>query len=240
MTLLAGFALLLSAHSGQDDLVIGSPVANRNDAVLEDLIGLFINTLPIRVDVSGNPTVEEFLNRVKTACVRDFNHQEIPFEKIVEVLNPPRSLNHAPLYQVAFDLQTPTEQANAFADLHIQPIAQDNTSAKFDLSLNIEDNGQELLAFWNFSEDLFVSERIVQFATRFASIPCANGCQSKVCDTRHFTSRYYRKKRSCSSTGCHKLCAITRNKYSDADRTASETHSRSYCDYVWTGVDRLW
>lgn len=170
MTLLAGFALLLSAHSGQDDLVIGSPVANRNDAVLEDLIGLFINTLPIRVDVSGNPTVEEFLNRVKAACVSDFNHQEIPFEKIVEVLNPPRSLNHAPLYQVAFDLQTPTEQANAFADLHIQPIAQDNTSAKFDLSLNIEDNGQQLLAFWNFSEDLFISKRIVQFATRYASI----------------------------------------------------------------------
>ena len=170
MTLLAGFALVLSAHSGQDDVVIGSPVANRNDAVLEELIGLFINTLPIRLDLSGNPTVEEFLNRVKTACVSDFNHQEIPFEKIVEVLNPPRSLNHAPLYQVAFDLQTPTEQANSFADLHIEPLAQDNTSAKFDLSLNIEDNGQQLLAFWNFSEDLFVSERIRQFATRYASI----------------------------------------------------------------------
>lgn len=170
MTLLAGFAVFLSAHSGQDDLVIGSPVANRNDAALEDLIGLFINTLPIRIDLSGNPTVEELLNRVKAFCLSDFNHQEIPFEKIVEVLNPPRSLNHAPLYQVAFDLQTSSQQTESFADLQIESIAQENTSAKFDLSLNIEDNGQELLAFWNFSEDLFVSQRIRQFATRYASI----------------------------------------------------------------------
>lgn len=170
MTLLAGFGLFLSAHSNQDDLVVGSPVANRNDAALEDLIGLFINTLPIRIDLSGNPTVEEFLNRVKTACVSDFNHQEIPFEKIVEVLNPPRSLNHAPIYQVAFDLQTSSEQTDFFADLQITSIAQENTSAKFDLSLNIEDNGQQLLAFWNFSEDLFVSERIQKFAKRYANI----------------------------------------------------------------------
>lgn len=170
MTLLAGFAVFLSAHSGQDDLVIGSPVANRNDAALEDLIGLFINTLPIRIDLSGDPTIEEFLNRVKTACVNDFNHQEIPFEKIVEVLNPPRSLNHAPLYQVAFDLQTPTQQINSFASLQIEPIVQENNSAKFDLSLSIEDEGQRLVAYWNFSEDLFVAERITQFATRYASI----------------------------------------------------------------------
>ncbi len=170
MTLLAGFAVFLAAHSGQDDLVIGSPVANRDDGALEDLIGLFINTLPIRLDLSGDLTVEEFLKRVKSACVSDFNHQEIPFEKIVEVLNPPRSLNHAPLYQVAFDLQTSTQQSNSFANLQIEPIAQDNHSAKFDLSLSLEDEGQRLVAYWNYSEDLFVGERIAQFATRYASI----------------------------------------------------------------------
>ena len=177
MTLLAGFAVFLSAHSGQDDLVIGSPVANRNDAALEDLIGLFINTLPIRIDLSGDPTVEEFLSRVKVACVSDFNHQEIPFEKIVEVLNPPRSLNHAPLYQVAFDLQTSTQQVNSFANLQIEPVVQDNNSAKFDLSLSLEADGQRLVAYWNYSEDLFVGERIAEFATRYASIleqMCAN------------------------------------------------------------------
>ena len=125
--------MFLSAHSGQDDLIIGSPVANRNDAALEELIGLFINTLPIRLDLSGDPTVEEFLNRVRSACVNDFNHQDIPFEKIVEVLNPTRSLNHAPLYQVAFDLQTSTQQINSFANLQIEPVVQENNSAKFDL-----------------------------------------------------------------------------------------------------------
>ena len=170
MTLLAGFAVFLSAHSGQDDLIIGSPVANRNDAALEELIGLFINTLPIRLDLSGDPTVEEFLNRVRSACVNDFNHQDIPFEKIVEVLNPTRSLNHAPLYQVAFDLQTSTQQINSFANLQIEPVVQENNSAKFDLSLSLEDEGQRLTAYWNFSEDLFVGERIAQFATRYASI----------------------------------------------------------------------
>lgn len=170
MTLLAGFAVFLSAHSGQDDLMIGSPVANRNNAALEGLIGLFINTLPIRIDLSGDPTVEEFLNRVRSVCVNDFNHQEIPFEKIVEVLNPTRSLNHAPLYQVAFDLQTSTQKINSFANLQIEPVVQENNSAKFDLSLSLEDDGQRLIAYWNFSEDLFVGERIAQFATRYVSI----------------------------------------------------------------------
>lgn len=170
MTLLAGFALFLSAHSAQDDLIIGSPVANRNDAALEELIGLFINTLPIRIDLSGDPTVEEFLNRVRSACVNDFNHQEIPFEKIVEILNPTRSLNHAPLYQVAFDLQTSTQQINSFANLQIEAVAQETNSAKFDLSLSLEDEGERLVAYWNFSEDLFVGESIAHFATRYASI----------------------------------------------------------------------
>ncbi len=170
MTLLAGFAVFLSAHSAQDDLIIGSPVANRNDAALEELIGLFINTLPIRIDLSGDPTVEEFLNRVRSACVNDFNHQEIPFEKIVEILNPTRSLNHAPLYQVAFDLQTSTQQINSFANLQIEAVAQETNSAKFDLSLSLEDEGERLVAYWNFSEDLFVGESIAHFATRYASI----------------------------------------------------------------------
>ena len=170
MTLLAGFALFLSAHSGQDDIVIGSPVANRNRAELENLIGLFINTLPLRIDLSADPTIEEFLKRVKLSCINDFNHQEIPFEKIVEEINPPRSLNRAPLYQVAFDLQNRDQAATSIADLEIESLNPENISAKFDLSLNIEDLGSHLLTSWNYSEDIFVEDTIKTFAQRYALI----------------------------------------------------------------------
>jgi amino acid adenylation domain-containing protein len=170
MTLLAGFSILLSTHSNQEDLVIGSPVANRNQSDLENLIGLFINTLPLRVDVSGNPTVLELLERVKRICINGFGNQEIPFEKIVEEINPTRSLNYSPLYQVAFDIQNLNQDGSSFDGLQIETLNPENNSAKFDLSLTIQDEGDQLICLWNYSSDLFLAETIATFAERLESI----------------------------------------------------------------------
>ena len=167
MALLAGFSILLANHSNQDDLVIGSPVANRNQTDIEKLIGLFINTLPLRFNLSSNPTVTELLGQVRKTCIEGFDHQEIPFEKIVEEINPPRSLNHAPLYQVSFDLQTKDPKSSLFAGLKIENLDPENTSAKFDLSLTITDENDGLSCDWNYANDLFSLDTIELMAQRF-------------------------------------------------------------------------
>jgi amino acid adenylation domain-containing protein len=167
MTLLTGFSILLAHHANQEEIVIGSPVANRNHTDLEKLIGLFINTLPLRCDLSGNPTVIELLQRVRKTCLDGFAHQEIPFEKIVEEINPPRSLNYAPLYQVSFDLQNRDIESNHFSGLQVQTLIQENTSAKFDLSLTVADEHDAFVCSWNYAQDLFNLNSIEQLAQRF-------------------------------------------------------------------------
>lgn len=159
MTLLAGFAILLSRYSGQDDIVIGTAVANRNHPAIEALIGLFINTLVLRLDLSGDPSVPDFLQRVRHTCLQAYEHQEVPFEQLVEDLKPPRNLSHSPLFQVTFDVQnapldtrwTPLEMSG----LNLVPVEQEALAAKFDLSLSVEETGPELFAVWNYNPDLF-------------------------------------------------------------------------------------
>ncbi|PYX07514.1 MAG: non-ribosomal peptide synthetase, partial [Acidobacteria bacterium] len=110
MTLLAGFQALLSRWSGQEDIVVGAPIANRNRTEIEDLIGLFANTLVLRTDVSGNPSFRALLGRVKEVALGGYAHQDMPFEKLVEELRPERSLSHNPLFQVMFSLQNATRR----------------------------------------------------------------------------------------------------------------------------------
>ena len=105
MTLLAAWAALLARLSGQEDVVIGTPVANRGRAEIENLIGFFVNTLALRLDLSGSPTVGELLARVKAQALAAQQHQDIPFEQVVEIVQPARSLAHSPLFQVMFAWQ---------------------------------------------------------------------------------------------------------------------------------------
>ena len=105
MTLLAGWAVLLGRLSGQRDVVIGTPVANRSRVEIEELIGFFVNTLVLRMDLSGSPTVEEVLQRVKEQAIGAQQHQDLPFEQVVEMVQPVRSLAHSPLFQVMFAWQ---------------------------------------------------------------------------------------------------------------------------------------
>ena len=109
MTLLAGWAILLARLSGQQDVVIGSPVANRGRAEIENLIGFFVNTVALRLDLSGSPSVSELLQQTKAQSLAAQRHQDIPFEQVVELAQPVRSLAHTPLFQVMFAWQNATE-----------------------------------------------------------------------------------------------------------------------------------
>lgn len=103
MTLLAAFQLLLGRLSGQQDVVVGSPIAGRHRTELESLIGLFVNMLTLRTDLSGNPSFRELLNQVRKTMMGTFDHQDLPFEKLVEELQPERNLSWSPLFQVSFN-----------------------------------------------------------------------------------------------------------------------------------------
>ena len=105
MTLLAAFQTLLYRYTQQEDIAIGSPIANRNRSEIEGLIGFFVNSLVLRTDLSGNPTFRELLNRVREVALGAYAHQDLPFEKLVEELHPERNLNQNPLFQVVFALQ---------------------------------------------------------------------------------------------------------------------------------------
>jgi amino acid adenylation domain-containing protein len=150
MTLLAGWAAVLARLSGQDDVVIGTPSANRGRSEIEGLIGVFVNTLPLRVDFSGAPTVAEVLGRVKARALEAQQNQDIPFEQVVELVKPARSMAHTPLFQVMFTWQNAPEGSLELPGLALGPLhpagsggSPAQVNAKFDLSLTLrEDDGR--------------------------------------------------------------------------------------------------
>jgi Non-ribosomal peptide synthetase modules and related proteins len=144
MTLLGAFMALLARYSGQEDIVVGSPIANRNRSETEALIGFFVNTLVLRVDLSGNPPFEELLGRVRQVALAAYAHQEVPFERVVEALRPQRSLSHSPLFQVMFVLQNVPFEALELPGLSLSPLALESVTAKFDLTLVMSETEQGL------------------------------------------------------------------------------------------------
>jgi amino acid adenylation domain-containing protein len=150
MTLLAGWAAVLARLSGQDDVVIGTPTANRGRAEVEELIGFFVNTLPLRVDLSGAPTAAGLLDRVRALALEGQRNQDIPFEQVVERVRPTRSLAHAPLFQVMFAWQNAPGESLELPGLAVGPLdaagsedVSSQVSVKFDLSLTLwEDDGR--------------------------------------------------------------------------------------------------
>ncbi|WNZ58795.1 amino acid adenylation domain-containing protein [Myxococcus sp. MxC21-1] len=160
MVLMGGFAAYLARITGQDDIVIGTPVANRDRAELESLIGFFVGTLPLRIDLSANPTFEELVARVRASALEAYAYQDVPLEKIVEALGVERNLSHAPLFQVMLMLQNTPEGHLSLPELALEPIDLEIESAKFDLTLSFEPTREGLSGVIEYSTDLFDADRI--------------------------------------------------------------------------------
>ncbi|HKI00347.1 MAG TPA: amino acid adenylation domain-containing protein [Thermoanaerobaculia bacterium] len=154
MVLLSAYAVLLSRHGGQSDLVIGTPIANRNRLETEKLIGFFVNTLALRVDLAAAPTFAGLLRQVRQAAIGAYAHQDLPFEKLVEALRPAADLSHTPLFQAMFVLQTPAAEPR-LPGLALKPLESDPGVAKFDLTLSMAEAGGRLRAYLQYSTDLF-------------------------------------------------------------------------------------
>ena len=167
MTLLAAFQTLLHRYSGQQDITVGSPVAGRNYRETEGLIGFFVNTLALRTHLSGAPTFVELLQRVKEMCLGAYAHQDVPFEKLVEELQPERDLSRSPLFQTVFVLQNAPPQDVRLAGVKLSRVAGDNATAKFDLSLVLQERGEELLGSLQYRTDLFEQPRIERMLRHF-------------------------------------------------------------------------
>jgi len=170
MTLIAGFNLLLCCHTHQRDIVVGTDVANRNRSEVEGLIGFFVNLLVLRTDLSGNPSFKELLQRVKTIALGAYDHQDIPFAQLVDVLQPERQEGLLPLFQVLFVLQNAPMPAIELPDLTMTPTQPDLQAAKFDLALFIQETSDGLVINWNYSTDIFQATTINRLAQQYADL----------------------------------------------------------------------
>jgi amino acid adenylation domain-containing protein len=169
MVLLGAFQVLLSKYSGSDDVVVGSPIAGRTRAEVEGLIGFFANTLVLRTDLSGDPSFREALGRVREATLGAYEHQELPFEKVVAELQPERSLSHSPLFQVSFTLDVAQEAGGGLAGLSLAGVGAELEIAKLDLSLGLTATADGLRGGLNYSTALFeprTMERMVRHLGR--------------------------------------------------------------------------
>jgi amino acid adenylation domain-containing protein len=169
MVLLAAMGVALGRHASVDDVVIGTPVANRARVELEDLIGFFVNTVPLRVDLSGDPTVEQLLARVRQVCVGAYEHQDLPFERLVEAVGAPRDAGRNPLFQVMLALQDDLAPVVTLPGLAVDLVDYDAGTSKFDLTIVVEDRGTTMTGVARYNNELFdhsTMERLVDHLLR--------------------------------------------------------------------------
>lgn len=170
MTLLAIFQTLLYRYTNQADIIVGTDVANRDRAEIEPLIGFFVNLLVLRTDLSGNPTFRQMLGRVREVAIGAYSHQDLPFAKLVEVLQPDRTSSHTPLFQVLFVLQnTPTAELK-FSDLTFSYLETNSEKAKFNLALFMEETEQGIIGVWKYDTDLFHPDKINSISNHFQTL----------------------------------------------------------------------
>ncbi|GAF96556.1 unnamed protein product, partial [marine sediment metagenome] len=148
-------AALLARCSGETDIVMGTPIANRTQAELSPLIGFFVNTLVLRSDLSGNPSFSDLLQRTRKTALEAYEHQHIPFEMLVDKLQPERSFHQSPLFQIMFTLQTGEQGAPTLPGLSMQALEQEQHTAKFDLTLALRETDDGVRMNWEYCTELF-------------------------------------------------------------------------------------
>jgi non-ribosomal peptide synthetase component F len=170
MVLLASFKILLRYVTGCDDLVVGTDVSNRNHAETEGLIGFFVNQLVLRSDLSGNPTFRELLARIRRMTLAAYDHQNLPFERLVAALKPERSLQYAPVFQVKLVLQNPPMGSLELPDLHLKALEVERQTAGFDVLLYLWEAPTGLRGWFEYSADLFDAGTIARLEEHFMTV----------------------------------------------------------------------
>ena len=170
MTLLAAFGILLHRYSGQDDICIGSPFANRNHQETETLIGCFVNTLVLRTQIEENPSFSQFLQQIRSIVWDAHAHQDVPFEQVVEALQPERSLGYNPLFQVMFVLENFSLDTLDLPNISLTPEMVDRGTSQFDLSLSIWQTQKGLIGSWEYNSDLFEADTIARMTAHFQTM----------------------------------------------------------------------
>ncbi len=167
MATVAALSALLGRYAGEDDVVVGSPIANRTRPGLEDVVGLFANTIAVRTDLSGDPGFRELLRRVRDAVFEDFANQDLPFEKIVEELRIERSLSYNPVYQVLLSQASAPRSPGRFTGLEMHPLRLEHRKSKLDLALTLYSTDEGIRGGWEFSTELFDRETVVRLTDHF-------------------------------------------------------------------------
>ncbi|MEI2579470.1 non-ribosomal peptide synthase/polyketide synthase [Scytonema sp. PRP1] len=170
MTLLAAFDTLLYRYTEQTDILVGTPIANRDRSEIEGLIGFFVNTLVMRTNLAGNPSFSELLGRVREMAMEAYTHQHLPFEMLVEALQPERNLSHTPLFQVMFVLENAPISTVELTGLTVNLLKLRSKTAKFDLTLAIENTTTGLVGVWEYNTDLFDAGTIERMAGHFVTL----------------------------------------------------------------------
>ncbi|HEX2189759.1 MAG TPA: amino acid adenylation domain-containing protein, partial [Longimicrobiaceae bacterium] len=170
MTLLAAWQLLLAKYAGEDDVVVGTPIAGRTHEAAEEVVGMFVNTLALRTDLGGDPTFRELLGRVRETTLGAYAHQDLPFERLVEELQPERSLSHHPVFQVFFALQNAPVEPLRLPGLDVSPLPAGSGTTKFDLSLGMGAAGDGLGGVIGYATELSDAETAERMAGHFRAL----------------------------------------------------------------------
>jgi non-ribosomal peptide synthetase component F len=173
MSLLAAWGLLLARMAGQDEVVVGTPVANRQRAELEPLVGFFVNTLALRLSRSADLRVADWLQHVKTACLGAYAHQDVPFEQVVEAVRPARSLGHSPLFQAMLALDNTPRREIALPGLTLSALPTPRATTQFDLSLSLTESADGIEGYLEYASDLFDRATIERLAGHFETLLAA-------------------------------------------------------------------
>jgi len=170
MTLLAAFNVLLYRYTGQEDILVGSPIANRNRAEIEGLIGFFVNTLVLRTNTSGSLTFRQLLQQVRQTTLAAYEHQDLPFEKLVEDMQLARDMSHSPLFQVVFVLQSTPLPVISSPDVTLTPLEIDSRTAQFDLMLELYESEGGIRGSFQYNTDLFRPDTIARMETHWQTL----------------------------------------------------------------------
>src|SRR5262249_20122620 len=170
MTLLAAFNILLARYSGQDDIVVGAGIANRNRHEIENLMGFFVNTLVIRTDLANNPPFQTYLSQVRQVALQGMHNQDVPFERVVQALQPERSVGYNPLFQVMFAVENYPMDKIELTGLSLTPLDIDLHTAKFDLNVSISERDRALHVVFEYNTNLFYRQTIQGMARHFQTL----------------------------------------------------------------------